>query len=518
MIPLQLQAQAELEKRRRARVKTCSDKYYYQTDYAGFAAQRLKIQTKAKQLVALVYNPVQRDLMSHLTGRDLVLKARQHGVSTCIQGWLYQAAVTGTATTMTLAHNDDSTQTLRRIADRFHMHDPAQPQRGKANDRLATYPQYDSEALIATAGNKTSGRSTTLTHLHGSEVAFWLDAASVMSSALQAGNPWVVLESTPNGAQGYFYSLCMEALDGNSAWVLHFYPWWVEADYQVPLDPDECLTYTGEEQALAEKHQLTPEQIKWRRGKQRDLKHLFPQEYPEDTATCFLQSGFGYFGDVSAALKAPLGPTPQADHYYVAGLDFGQTQDYTALHVADLTARCQVDLLRVNNLPWAEMRRRVVERCQRWRVRLLMAEGNSMGATNIEELRKELRTAGVATRVQVFQTSNETKADIMGNLYELLHSSGYQMQPIPEQTHELNAFVATQLPSGAWRLAASGTEHDDTVIGAALAAWCLVDRGWSDDDIAAIGSGTINWANIGPDLLAAMRASGVDVDALMKKE
>jgi hypothetical protein len=33
----------------------------------------------------------------------------------------------------------------------------------------------------------------------------------------------------------------------------------------------------------------------------------------------------------------------------------------------------------------------------------------------------------------------------------------------------LNTFVSTQLPSGAWRLAADGDGHDDIVVGDALA-------------------------------------------------
>jgi hypothetical protein len=35
--------------------------------------------------------------------------------------------------------------------------------------------------------------------------------------------------------------------------------------------------------------------------------------------------------------------------------------------------------------------------------------------------------------------------------------------------HEFRSFVSTQLPSGIWRLAADGTNHDDTVLSTALA-------------------------------------------------
>lgn len=446
---------------------------------ASFAAARLRILDKDKRLLPLTYNRAQADLMANLTGRDLILKARQLGVSTVVQGMLYQAVVTGTATTMTLAHDNDGTQTLRRMTDRYWRNDPQQPKRGAANAVVTTYPVHDSEALIATAGNLKSGRSTTLTYMHGSEVAFWPDAESIVSGAMQAGNPQVILESTPNGAQGYFYNLCMEALDGNSDWRLHFYPWWWDAAYFLPLDADERLDYTADEATLVKVNNLSPEQIKWRRAKQRELKHKFLQEYPEDPETCFLRSGFGYFGDIADRFVILPGTVYHPDHRYVAGLDFAQTLDFTTLSIIDATLGIQVARLRINRLAWSEMRRQVVAMCKAWHVKRLVAEKNSMGSTNIEELVREFEREHPWTQVKAFETSNESKASIMSALNETMHAKdGLKLLNQPTdgdpghqydaQKRELNAFIAMQLPSGAWRLAAPEGEHDDTVIALAL--------------------------------------------------
>lgn len=469
-VPVTLRAQAILELQRRGETVEYSDKQHYPAQLPEqFAANRLRILDKKKQLVPLTYNRVQRDLVSKLTGRDLILKARQVGISTAIQGVLYQQAVTGTATTMTLAHDDDGTKTLRRMADRFHRNDTQAPKRGAANDRLSTYPEHDSEALIATAGNKASGRSTTLTHLHGSEVAYWPDAESIVAGAMQAGDPQVILESTPNGAQGYFYQLCMEALEGNSPWTLHFYPWWWDDGYKLALDPGETLDYTNDEIALIAQHDLSAEQIKWRRAKQKELKQLFLQEYPEDVISCFLQSGNGYFGDLSNVFMAALTPEYDPTHRYVAGLDFAQTNDFTVLKVLDQTTGEQVDNLRINRLPWKEMRRRVIEVLLNWHVANLIPEKNSMGSTNIEALEAEMREAGCKTNLWPFDTTNASKYLVMGNLHTALHEGALKLQPDPVQRHQLMAFVATQLPSGAWKLAAPEGEHDDDVIALALA-------------------------------------------------
>lgn len=431
-----------------------------------FARVSLKILDKHKRLVPLVWNRAQRDFHEHRTGRDLILKARQLGFSTYIQGEMFRRAVTRTATTMTMAHDSDTTQKLRRMADRFWTHcriNGIQPARFYSNFALASYPEHDSTSIIATAGNKSAGRGDTYTDFHGSEVAFWPDAEKIIAGAMQGGNPDVILESTPNGAQGYFYELCMEALRGSGVWKLHFYPWWWDDAYRISLDPGEQVVYTDTERTLAEKHHLTPEQIKWRRRKQIELRGLFIQEYPEDPISCFLTSGNSYFGDLSGIFEAPAGAEYIEGHRYEAGLDWGQENDYTFMPVVDVTEKRQVDYLYVNRLEWSEIRRRVVGLYEKWHLQKLVAESNSIGSVNIEALQK----AGLT--VIPFDTNNESKATVMASLYEAIHTHGWKLLDWEVQKHEMRNFVSTQLPSGVWRLAAAGDGHDDTVIGNALA-------------------------------------------------
>jgi len=364
------------------------------------------------------------------------------------------------------------------MADRYYENcelDNGKPERKYANATLTTYPVHDSTATIATAGNQQAGRGDTYTDFHGSEVAFWPDAEKIVAGAMQGGNPDVILESTPNGAQGYFYELCMEALDGDSVWTLHFYPWWWDDEYRIPLDDGETLEYTEEEAALADAHRLEPEQIKWRRLKQKELKHLFKQEYPEDPRTCFLTSGNSYFGDVSGCFTAPLHVEPilpvytetgqliDKGHQYVMGLDFAQTVDYTVLIVIDRTTGEMVDYLRINKLQWKEQRKRIAEMYFKWGGGLLHAENNSIGSVNIEALRN------IGVQVAPFNTTNDSKARIMSTLRSSLESGALKLQKWDVLEHEMNIFVSSQTPSGIWRLAAEEGGHDDTVIALAIA-------------------------------------------------
>lgn len=438
-----------------------------------FARVFLRILDKEKNLVPFQWNRAQAHFHANRTGRDLILKARQLGFSTYVQGEMFRRTVTSTQTTITLAHDAETTQKLRRMADRFYEHckfGSIQPLRKYANATLATYPEFDSTATIATAGNVETGRGDTYTEMHGSEVAFWKDAERIVAGAMQGGSPQVTLESTPNGAQGFFYDKCMEALSDNSIWKLHFYPWWWDDDYRVGIDGSEPFITTDEEKELIAKNNLSYEQLQWRRNKVKELGRLFIQEYPEDIVSCFLTSGNSYFGDLSGVFTAPADAEYIEGHEYIAGLDFGQT-DFTAMPVFDKTTKQQVDLLHINKTEWSEQRRRIKQVYDKWHLQSVLAEKNSIGAVNIEALRE------IGVYATPFETTNESKSAIMSNMHELLHQ-GWKLLDIPVQKHEFNTFVSSQLPSGAWRLAAEGDGHDDTVMACAIGLWQVNKNRW----------------------------------------
>ena len=335
---------------------------------------------------------------------------------------------------------------------------------------MTTFPDFDSMHVIGTAGNTEVGRGGSYSRFHGSEVAKWKDAEKLLAGAMQGGHPAVVLESTPNGAVGTFYELCMEASSENSIWHLWFYPWWFDDCYRI--ESELPIQHTDEEIELVTKHNLVPSQIRWRREKIKELGRLFVQEYPEDPVTCFLTSGNSYFGDLTGVFTAPANAVYQEGHRYSAGLDFGQANDYTAISVKDVTTNVEVELLRWRLLEWAEIRSRVKGVYNKWHLASLRAERNSIGEVNIEQMQKDGMT------IQPFETTNQSKAEIMSNLNESLHAGGYKLLDDSSGRHEMNTFVATQTSTGLWRLAAEGEGHDDTVIARALAnqpeLWAII--------------------------------------------
>lgn len=468
--------------------------------FPDFCERYLLIQNKDGKVVPFVLNKMQRHLYEHLTGRDLVLKARQMGVTTLFMAYKFYRALQGGFRSNTLCHDDELTQELRAMATRMYenLPDHLQPYRKYANARLTTYPTISSRMRIATVGGgkgrystaKRKGRGGTYDHLHGTEVATWADAESVISGAMQAGNPDIVLEGTANGAWGYFYELCTRAARGDDIWTLHFYAWWWHEEYQLPLEPGEVIQPTEQEQDVIQKAKkdgfdITPEQLKWRRRKIQELPRDFIQEYPEDPHTCFLVSGDSYFGNILERFTAPMDVTPIDGRRYVAGLDFGQSKDYTVMVILDTVTLNMVFMLRLRKLGWTEMRRQIIQTARHWNNCMVVCEFDALGRVNLEELQKEGgqevdeegKVVQPALQFIPFKTSAKSKPLVIQGLHHGVHEGGLSLQPYPDMQHEFQNFISKQSPlSGQWQYQAAEGGHDDTVMATAL-AWHGIQSG-----------------------------------------
>lgn len=430
----------------------------YILDPRNFSEAFLKILDKEQKLVPFIWNDLQRDFFSKRTGKDIILKSRQIGFSTLAQAIIFFKVVSSSQSAIILAHDDATTQKLRLIQDRFYDNFPdnirefRKPIRKYANATLTTYPETNSTVTIATAGSSNTGRGGTYTLFHGSEVAFWTNPEEIIAGAMQGmSKPDIILESTPNGTGGWFYNLCMDSLSGRNDWKLHFYPWTMFDEYQIPG---------------------------WEQAKRRELGRLFDQEYPSDIVSCFLTSGKGFFNDIAVDYTAPLYVEYNPSHKYTGGLDFGQSNDFTCLIVIDRTTRQMVDKLHINKMSWNMQRAEIKRMYNKWRLAGLRAEINSIGSVNIEELEKD----GVT--IEPFNTSNSTKQRIFQQLHEELES-GLQLQDWDILRSEMNTITSKQTQTGLWSISAEGNSHDDCPMGLALAISAKLSqerkaRSWSN--------------------------------------
>lgn len=284
-------------------------------DFGHYAPRCLKIRTKAGGVEPFALNRSQRYLHDRLedqlrkTGRvrALVLKGRQVGISTYIGGRFYWKATHRKGfRTFILTHLDTATDNLFEMAKRYHDNCPSlvKPRTGLANAKELTFPGLQGGYKVATAGSKGVGRSDTLQLIHGSEVAFWVNAedhfAGLMQALADADGTEAVLESTGNGIGNKFHKLWKAAERGDSEYIAIFIPWFWHEEY-VRTQPEDWSP-PGEWEEYERLYELQREQTYWAFCKSRELTAIaggeldkvcwkFRQEYPANADEAFQTSG-----------------------------------------------------------------------------------------------------------------------------------------------------------------------------------------------------------------------------------
>ncbi len=175
--------------------------------------------------------------------RALILKARQPGVSTYVEGrYFHQVTQRQGVTAYILTHAQAATDAIYGIAQRFHdnMPEPLRLATVAANAKELRFAGLDSCIQVSTAGARGAGRGGTVNYFHGSEVAHWANAAEHMAGVLQSvpnvPGTEIILESTANGVGGLFYDMCQAAQRNKGDYILVFVPWLEGQALGLPTD------------------------------------------------------------------------------------------------------------------------------------------------------------------------------------------------------------------------------------------------------------------------------------------
>lgn len=277
----------------------------------------LRIRTKAGEIVPFEMNRAQRmvgevmdrQLQEKGKVRLLIPKARQMGVSTYIQARFYRKTSNskGIVTTI-ITHEDRATSNLFGMTHRFQANNLPEftPSTSRASANELAFGQLDSQYLVATAGARTSGRSSTIHCLHASEFDYWPDAhadenwAGLYGALSKEAGTYAVVETTVREPGGRFHRLVKAALRGDSEYEVLFLPWFIHEDYvkRVPSrwEPPQLFREYG----LT--HGLTKEQVYWAYCENRDMAVTlgvspdefctqFKREYPATLDEAFEQAG-----------------------------------------------------------------------------------------------------------------------------------------------------------------------------------------------------------------------------------
>jgi hypothetical protein len=369
----------------------------------------LKIRPKKGGRGWLELNRAQREYSRRCSKRNIVLKARQLGITTYVAARYFLQTITRPGTlTVQVAHSPESAESIFNIVQRFWENLPKAMLKGalvksRSNVRQIVFPHLDSEYRVETADDN-AGRGMTIHHLHCSEVSRWprggLETlASLRAAVVPEGE--IVLESTPNGATGVFYAEWQKA--NETGYTQHFFPWWYDGSYQEVVRKGEMLPLTPEEIELVKQHGLSEAQIAWRRKQWQTLRGLAAQEYAEDPGSCFLVSGECVF-ELSAIEKAAglagvgteledngrlaIWLPPQKGRQYILGVDTaggGSDGDYACAQVIERTMGMQCAELH-GHFPPFELARRVANLGQRYERALVAVERNNHGAAVLAHL------------------------------------------------------------------------------------------------------------------------------------
>ena len=285
-----------------------------QTVGMALAERLLMVRTREGRTAMLKANEAQRAFEQGRGERNIVLKARQMGLTTWAAARFFLKTITQPGTlTLEVAHTQEAAEEIFRIVYRFLDWLPEELREGplrtsRANVRQIVFPELDSQYRVVSAGDRNAGRGLTVQNLHCSEVARWPgDPAETLAGlrAAMAPGAELILESTPEGVGGCFYEEWQKA--GETGMVRHFFPWWLERRYRAAAVDASSLT--EEEQGLMARHRLDREQIGYRRQMRADFRGLAKQEYAEDEESCFLASGGSIFE--LAAIEERLGTAPE---------------------------------------------------------------------------------------------------------------------------------------------------------------------------------------------------------------
>jgi hypothetical protein len=152
----------------------------------------LKIRVKKGGIRYLKLNQAQQEYSRRCSKRNIVLKARQVGITTYIAARYFIQTITRPGTlTVQVAHSEESAQAIFNIVHRFWEKLPNdRVHRGallksRSNIRQIVFPKLDSEYRVETADDN-AGRGMTIHNLHCSEVSRWPGGGEETLASLRA--------------------------------------------------------------------------------------------------------------------------------------------------------------------------------------------------------------------------------------------------------------------------------------------------------------------------------------------
>jgi len=298
-------------------------------NFSYFAPRFLWIIDKKRDLIPFKLNSTQKIIDNLIQEKQIskgkpvrayILKPRQIGSSTYAQGRLFHANTTIRHTKgFTVAHDSDTAIEIHNISEKFLQFfdngtykdfKPRVKYHSKKSGIVFSNKGDGmfSSSITETAGNVNIGRAFTITHLHLSEAARYINAKNVALSLINAipdpninPNTMVIIETTACGMDEFFYQGFKAAERGDNEYLAIFVSWADDPTYEMNVPYKFKLD--SEELKLQKEYGLSLRKLAWRRwciqNKCDNDVELFHQEYPLNAEEAFLYAGEAAFDSAS---------------------------------------------------------------------------------------------------------------------------------------------------------------------------------------------------------------------------
>lgn len=251
--------------------------------------------------VHFVPNEMQERFLKEMWYLNVIVKGRQHGFTTLIDLYMLDCCLfIPNMTAGIIAHTLDDVKKIFRRKIRYPYEKLREqiPEIPTANNDTQNELIFSNKSEISV---DTSVRSGTYNYLHVSEygqiaVQYPEKAAEIRTGSFNTVHPgnYIFVESTGHGKGGEFYDLAKTARDlqrgkkrlTNLDFKYHFYPWWANPRYAMPLTEAGDVVFTRQQTDYFNKVEklcdtkLNPEQRVWYIKKKQWNGEDMKREYP----------------------------------------------------------------------------------------------------------------------------------------------------------------------------------------------------------------------------------------------
>lgn len=497
-------------------------------DFETFAGL-VEILTKKNERIRFKPNRVQWKYLRGRSVRDVILKARQQGFTTIeqIRDLFYFLTVPG-ARVVVVCQSVTGQWPLKELSERFRVMLESLKRAGmrldfttEATGEWVLAERHSSLKIIVAGASEASaskkGRAGTISRLHVTEAAFFEYADDTLNALLEcvpdpSMGSEVVIESTANGASGFFFKLCKSAEERKGSYKFHFFAWYETDEYQTPLDPGEVIEPSNDRERSLVAKGVTPQQLKWYRAKVADKgQDKTDQEYPSDPETCFLVSGRTFFErDRTKSLidlaKEPANQNdgerlavwkrPERDKYYIITADTseGTGGDSSAAVVREYETNELCARLHGQYEPW-DLGKALCKLGWEYNEALVVVERNNHGHSVLQSMAHNVGpNYEPQPYTNIYHAADEKPGWLTGPInrpvmldaLQEAHNKGFWSSPCKTTLGQFRTFVVGKTG----KAEAARGEHDDLVIAEAI-HWSV--RQMANFDLSVGGTTGRGW-------------------------